>query len=81
MQAMRGGKIVGARRFTDAMKITVLAESNPRRPNTKAHQRFALYENGMIVGIFREKAMAAGLAKDGWGHLSHDVQKGYIRVE
>jgi hypothetical protein len=77
----RGGNIVGAQRFTDAMTITVLRRDNPKRPGTKAHQRFELYENGMTVGAFREKAIAAGLAKGGCGQLSHDVQKGFISVK
>ena len=62
------------------MKITVVAKKNPHREGSTAHQRFALFRTGMTVGAWRQKAIAAKLAKDGHGHLRTTVNAGHIKV-
>jgi hypothetical protein len=58
--------------FDDANIITVLASSNPKRPGSKAHERFARYRVGMTVG----EAKADGLSRD----IRHDLARGYIKI-
>lgn len=53
--------------------ITVLAASNPKRPGSKSHARFALYRTGMSV----REAMEAGVTK---ADLRHDQDKGFVLV-
>jgi hypothetical protein len=45
-------------------KIVVVAQSNPKRPNSKSAQRFALYQTGMTVAEF--KAAGGTLADITW---------------
>jgi hypothetical protein len=49
-------------------------ENNPKRPGSKAHDRFANYVNGMTV----EQALAAGLTRQ---DLDFDIQKHYIVIK
>lgn len=60
-------------RFEGEMTITVLADKNPKREGTKAHQRFALYRSGMKVSEF----IAAG---GGVNDLAWDSEHGFIRA-
>jgi len=65
---------VKRRRVNKQAKIIVLVEENPKRNNTLAAERFALYENGMTV----EEYVAAGGRT---GDIAHDVAAGYIELE
>jgi len=65
---------VKRRRVNKQAKIKVLVEENPKRNNTLAADRFALYENGMTVGEYID---AGGRA----GDIAHDVAAGYIELE
>ena len=62
---------VSRRRVNKEAKITVLVEENPKRQNTAAFDRFALYETGMTVGEYLE---AGGRT----GDIHHDAAAGYI---
>ena len=55
-------------------KITVIAKSNPRRPGTKVHRRFAFYKTGMTVGEFLKKGGTMGSVRG-------DLRRGNIRIE
>jgi len=65
---------VKRRRVNKQAKITVLVDENPKRKNTLAADRFALYENGMTV---EEYINAGGRA----GDIAHDAAAGYIDLE
>ena len=58
----------------DGRRITVLAPTNPKRPGSAAHARFALYRTGMTVAEF---VAAGGRAVD----LNWDVPHKFIRVD
>lgn len=58
----------------DDRVIRVLVETNPKRPGSKSHARFGLYEDGMTVQQF---VQAGGTAAD----VKWDAERGYIRVE
>ena len=64
---------VKRRRVNKQAKIKVLVEENPKRNNTLAADRFALYENGMTV----EEYVAAGGRS---GDVNHDAAEGYITL-
>jgi len=53
--------------------ITVLAQSNPKRQDSLAYERFELYQTGMTVGEYVE---AGGRS----GDIKYDVQNGYIEL-
>lgn len=61
--------------FGGDQHITVLAEKNPKREGTSAHEAFSHYRSGMRVDTFCEKAGDGAMA-----HLRWDAQKGYIKV-
>lgn len=69
--AQRGRKSA----FADDMKITVLAESNPKRGKSK--EVFAHYRSGMRVATFVEK-VGRSVAMS---NLRWDVGKGFVSVE
>jgi len=54
--------------------ITVIAKSNPRRPGTEVHRRFAFYKTGMTVGKFIEKGGSMG-------NVRTDLARGNIGIE
>jgi hypothetical protein len=54
--------------------ITILAESNPKRPGSKAAQDFDRYKTGMTI----EEALKAGI---GWNDIKWNVDKKFIKVE
>ena len=54
--------------------ITVLATENPKRPNSMAAERFALYKTGMTVAEYVE---AGGRS----GDLHYDIANGHIEVK
>lgn len=54
--------------------ITVRAKTNPRRPGTKTHERFALYKTGMTVAAFIKKG---GRMRD----VRKDKANGHIKVK
>ena len=60
--------------------IEVARKDNPYRPGTKGHRRFEILRTSKTVGDFRRAAIAAGLAKDGYGHLRFAERQGYIRI-
>lgn len=53
--------------------ITVLTQDNPKRKNTLAYTRFALYRTGMSVADY----VAAGGRT---GDVLYDVAEGYISL-
>lgn len=53
--------------------IRILAESNPKKPGSESHTRFALYQDGMTVQAFLD---AGGRKAD----LSWDQEKGFISI-
>lgn len=60
-------------RFTTDSVITVVAKENPKRANSAAGKRFALYKSGMTVQQF--------LDKGGWrADINWDVKQGFIKV-
>lgn len=60
-------------RYADTQIITVVAEANPKREGSAAHDRFALYRSGMTVADFKT---AGGNAAD----LAYDVKHGHISL-
>lgn len=59
---------------TDTRVIRILAETNPKRPGTSAHERFAKYRDGMTVAQF----IAAGGTR---GDISWDTERSFIRLD
>lgn len=55
-------------------QITILAAGNPKREGSKAHGRFALYQDGMSV----QDALDAGVITP---DLVHDAAHGHIAIE
>lgn len=64
---------VTRRRINKQSKITVLVEENPKRQNTAAYDRFALYETGMTIAEYID---AGGRS----GDIHHDMTAGYIEL-
>ena len=58
----------------DDRVIRLLVETNPKKPNSKSYDRFALYQDGMTV---QEFARAGGTRAD----VKWDAERGYISVE
>lgn len=54
--------------------ITFVADPNPKRNNTLARERYALYRVGMTVAEY----IAAGGRS---GDVNHDVAEGYITLQ
>ena len=63
-----------ARSIDKDAKITVLAETNPRRAGTVTHKIFELYKNGMTVGEF---VAAGGRLID----VKADIERKHISIE
>lgn len=61
-------------RRSDPRRIVYVAEANPKKPGTAAHQKFSLYRVGMTVSEF----VAAGGTM---GDVNWDVERGFIRLE
>jgi hypothetical protein len=62
-----------------AHEIQLLATSNPKKPGTKAHARFALYKGAKNVGEYLDKVEAAGFQrKEGLADLAWDAKHGFI---
>ncbi len=61
-------------RFTNDQTITVLVKENPRRPGTKAFERFKLYKTGMKVSEYLKKG---GIR----GSIRTDLKRGNIEVK
>lgn len=55
-------------------KISILVQTNPKRPNSASHERFAKYKPGMTVA----EALKAGVTK---ADLVWDQKKGFIKLE
>lgn len=62
------------RRYADDQVITVLADKNPKREGSAAHDRFAKYRSGMTVA----QAVAAGVTR---GDLTFDADHSFIKIE
>ena len=54
--------------------ITLLAGANPKRPTSKAYERFAAYKDGLTV----QQALDSGLTTP---DLAYDAAHGYIAIE
>lgn len=59
--------------FNADAKIKVLAKENPKREGSRAHERFALYKDGMTVGAFLEKGGSLG-------DLRYDTKHGFVQI-
>lgn len=66
----------GPRGVGEEAVITVLAESNPKRPSSKAYEAFAQYRSGMTV-----KEFCDAVGKEATGHLVYDTSHGFISIE
>jgi hypothetical protein len=55
--------------------ITLKVENNPKRPGSKAHERFALYFHPDAKTV--HGALSLGILK---ADLKNDVEKQYIRI-
>lgn len=67
-------KTRGIRGLSESAEITLVAESNPKRPGSKSFERFALYQNGMTQG----EALDAGVLT---ADLIWDSKHGFITIE
>jgi hypothetical protein len=66
----------GPRGTVETAKITLVAKSNPKRPNSKAFAAFANYRDGMTIAEF-----ADAVGKEATGHLVYDAKHGSITIE
>ena len=66
----------GPRGVTETAKITLLAKSNPKRPNSKAFAAFSNYVDGMTVKEFADKAGEIATVA-----LVYDAKHGFISIE
>lgn len=57
-------------------RITILAATNPKRPNTKAFDVFAKYRTGMSVSEFMTDA-----GSEATPNMVYDVKHGFIEIE
>jgi len=60
--------------FQDHQVITMLVATNPKKPNSMARKRFALYVDGMTV----KQALDTGLRRD---DFRWDTDKGHISIK
>lgn len=67
-------KTRGIRGLSESAVITLVAESNPKRPGSKSFERFALYQPGMTQG----EALDAGVLT---ADLVWDSKHGFITIE
>jgi hypothetical protein len=80
-------KLRGPRGVAETAKITLLAQTNPKRPNSKAHMVFSQYRDGMTVGEFCDAVNATvnadGSSNTGAGtpNLVYDARHGFISIE
>lgn len=72
----------GPRGTTDDSVISILVE-NPKRPDTKGHAVFSLYENGQTIGQLFDKAEQAGNIDLTYVTpcLAYDSKHGFISIE
>jgi hypothetical protein len=61
------------KRANDRLKIWVLVDENPKKKNTKAHDRFELYKDGIMVTTFLRNG---GKRVD----IDWDVTRGFIAI-
>lgn len=67
--------------FSDDMKITVVAETNPKREGTLSHQWFGFYKTGMLVRTFLDKVEATRKRRaDGYDCLRYHTKAGFIKI-
>jgi hypothetical protein len=76
-------RVGAAPTVADTMVITVLAPSNPRRPGTAGHKRFALLQTGNTVGHYVEAVKLATHNSDRYarGTLNKAIRLGHVRVD
>jgi hypothetical protein len=71
---MENTQVATKRKSIDkAAIVTILVTENPKRKNSRAHTRFALYKDGSTVGEY----LAAGGRT---GDLLHDIANKFIEV-
>lgn len=61
--------------YPETAKITVLAETNPKKVGSKAHVRFEWYYKSKTVGEF-----FAADKTHGYNDITYDVGHGFIKV-
>lgn len=68
-------------KYGDEQKITVLAETNPRRG--PAGEAFGCYRTGSTVGtVIARMVEKCGISRGkALQHVAHDAEKGHVRVE
>lgn len=69
-------KTRGPRGTEESAKITLIAATNPKRPNSKAFDAFAQYKDQMTV-----KEFCDAVGKEATGHLVYDAKHGSISIE
>lgn len=71
-----------AAQYPNDAKITMVAESNPKREGSKAHARFQLYSGVKTVGEYLAKSTTfeGEELKGTYTDLAYNVGRGYIKV-
>lgn len=77
----KGAVSRGPRGTVETAVITVLVESNPKRPGSKAHAVFEHYKNGQTIAEFADSLAAADLGKEATPNLVYDAKHGFITIE
>lgn len=73
-----------SKQYPEDAKLTLLAESNPKKPGSAAHGIFEFYKNAATVGDFF--AASANFEHNGkkrpgsYADITYDVGHGYIKV-
>jgi hypothetical protein len=61
--------------------IEVVYSGNPKRPGTKAYERFEQYRNGMTVGEYEKACEDTPRAEDALIDITWDESHGFIRLD
>ena len=69
----------GPKGTTEDAVITLLAATNPKRPNSKAYDIFSQYENGMTIKAFVDKVEAKHKGMSTVA-LVYDAKHGFINI-
>ncbi len=71
----------GPRGTVETAVITVLVDSNPKRPGSKAAAVFSHYQSGQTIAEFADALAAAGLGKEATPNLVYDAKHGFITID
>ena len=70
-------EIKGRRIRYNTTDIIVVRKSNPKRPGTAGHARFAVYQTGMVVEEYMKDRRVGKFAR---ADLAWDIDRGFIEV-